>query len=191
MAETARTFTGGEQPQSGVVGGEISVGHYEGPEAHASHPWKCPKCGVENTTRLELGCPSCGGGVPGRHIGLPPPTPTLDRLAAQGAPSPLYDAARQWADAHPTAGLAAAFLAGYELATQQITAHIVQATPVTADVAALAPAGKPTRTIIAALDLFKDQVLAHEPEEVQSGEWCSAAEVDALITKLHERPAID
>ena len=43
-----------------------------------------------------------------------------------------------------------------------------------------------TRTITAALELFKEQVLSANPEEVKSGEWLSAEEVDALIQRFKE-----
>ena len=41
---------------------------------------------------------------------------------------------------------------------------------------------KVSRTIVAALKVFRDQfLLAAEPEEVRTGEWCSLLEVNALI----------
>ena len=58
--------------------------------------------------------------------------------------------------------------------------------PVTADIAPHAPEGKPRRTIIAALELFKDQVLRGAVEEISSGEWCSLEEVDLLIHQLKD-----
>lgn len=53
-------------------------------------------------------------------------------------------------------------------------------------IAPLAPEGKPTRTILAALALFRDQVLVEGPEEIATGEWCSAEEVTALIVSLQQ-----
>ena len=41
-----------------------------------------------------------------------------------------------------------------------------------------------SRTILAALQLFLDQVLRSAPEEVAEGEWLSAEETEALIRKL-------
>ena len=44
-----------------------------------------------------------------------------------------------------------------------------------------------TRTIIAALTFFRDQVLKDAQEEIASGEWLSLAEVDALIQALKDK----
>lgn len=171
--------------------------HYTGPERDVVAPWKCPACLVENLGRLELGCVHCGAGKPGVHVGVDAPA------AVVPAPAPEYSSGRNEASADDfdywyarsrdriNAGTwtqpqledlcRSAFDAGWR-AHQRI---VLQAPPVMSDVRALAPAGKPTRTIIAALDLFKDQVLRHQPEEVASGEWCSAEEVDALLVQLH------
>lgn len=40
------------------------------------------------------------------------------------------------------------------------------------------------RTILAALRLFRDQVLVEATEEIASGEWCTVEEVDQLIQQL-------
>jgi hypothetical protein len=64
--------------------------------------------------------------------------------------------------------------------------RLVAAPPVTADTAALSPAGKANRTIIAALELFRDQVLPTATEEISSGEWCDAQEIETLIHQLRE-----
>ena len=41
-----------------------------------------------------------------------------------------------------------------------------------------------SRTLVAALSFFIDQVLIHHPEEVQSGEWLTATDATALIDTL-------
>lgn len=40
---------------------------------------------------------------------------------------------------------------------------------------------KTSRTIVAALRMFKDFVLTQQPEEASTGEWCSLKEIDQLI----------
>lgn len=180
-----RTFYGGEPLTS--AGGEIGAGHYDGPEAHLTAPWKCPACGVQNDGRLELGCVHCSAGKPGRHVGLPPPpaveSPILrsTRTSLEDHAVAIYPAAETWAEFHPHASLAEAFVAGYLLAQGHLRPRSAQ--PST-DARALAPHAKAQRTIIAALEIFRDQILSQDPEEVASGEWCSAAEVTALIESL-------
>lgn len=164
--------------------------HYDGPTlGHA--PWKCPACGAENSGDVAAGCVSCGSGsqraykaqpsavADDLHL-APPPSPAL--AAVQHEAADLYRAADAWAAAHPDATLAEAFVAGHALAV----ARTVTAPPVTADVAALAPEGKARRTIVAALELFRDQVLPSATEEIASGEWCSREEVDQLLEQLRE-----
>jgi len=195
----------------GAVAGGGEVGgdrHYDGAGLGAFGVWKCPACRVEHTTPFEQGCPNCGAGVPGYHVGNPPPPPRADQAAPAGNvhahgggqvhPSAAFTAVREdldrgmavyaaagaWGAAHEEASLAEAFVAGYQLAHQQAIAHTMQAAPVTADVEQLAPAGKARRTIVAALRLFKDQVLTQTPDEIESGEWCSLEEADALIQQL-------
>lgn len=181
-----RQFYGGTPP-TGAAGGEIGAGRYDGPEAHIEAPWKCPACGVQNEAPLKFGCVHCGSGQPGKHVGQPPaspPPPQTVHDTREG--SPIYVAACAWAEQRPLASAVDGFLAGYALAWQLASAHTVQAAPVTADVSHLAPEGKPRRTIIAALEIFRDQVLTQAEAEIASGEWCSVAEVDALIDQLME-----
>jgi hypothetical protein len=52
--------------------------------------------------------------------------------------------------------------------------------------AAFPPEHKERRTAIAALELFRDQVLTKDHEGVESGEWCSPAEVTAIIKQLQQ-----
>lgn len=187
----ARQFYGGE-PLTGnpaPSAGEITAGRYTGPETHAQGPWKCPSCGAGNDGPIPQGCTACGAGKPGYHIGNPPPAEVdlaLPPLAEERVPAAqfLQVAAAQWVDHHPEASPAEAFEAGYRLARLQVEAHTMQAAPVTADVESLAPEGKPRRTIIAALEIFKDQILSQAPDEIASGEWCSPSEVDALLAQL-------
>ena len=188
---------------------------YDGPGL-GSAPWKCPRCGAENSGLLDVGCTSCGSGsAPARHVGVQPPPVTrragttplqgrpLDddgaieflppaKAAATERPQEHSEAsawAAQWTAQHPTAGPFDAFLAGYLCALQIARAHLMQAPPVTADVASLAPSGKVRRTIIAALELFKDRVLPEAQEEIASGEWCSIEEVEQVLQQLRDEDA--
>jgi hypothetical protein len=211
MAESSRTFYGGE-PVTGAVGGELDAGKYDGPEAHARAPWKCPACGVQNEGILAQGCVHCGAGKPGYHVGLPPPDPALKNTPAFQAVQAdlargvelLQQAAgdvvryhflawlkpRVAEDGNPWGVekheqlLEEAFRAGWIAGAQNQAHRTMAAPPVTVDVATLAPEAKAQRTIIAALQIFKDQILSQGPEEISTGEWMSIAEVDALITTL-------
>lgn len=174
---------------TGEVGG---ARHYDGPGLGEVGAWKCPACAAENTGPIDAGCVSCGSGsARARHVGQPPPAAQVSKSPAFQAvkadmdrAADLYQAALAWSGAHQQASLADAFVAGWQLAQAQFAAHAIAAPPVTADVATLAPEGKARRTIIAALEVFKDQILSGRPEEVASGEWCSAEEVDELIARM-------
>jgi len=197
-----RSFYGGE-PLAGGAGGEISTGKYRGSEAEQaeSAPWKCPACGLQNESPLKFGCVHCGGGKPGYHVGNPPPAAAVEEILAQqeqkadpvwpNDPGPsALDAFDDWLRGHQhnpvfhatenAEILKRAFVAGW-LAAQGVTVH---AAPVTVDVDTLAPHTKAQRTIIAALEIFKDQILSQSPDEISSGEWMGPGEVDELIATL-------
>lgn len=174
----------------------VKGGHYTGPEAHVIAPWKCPACGVEQVGRVELGCPSCGSGKPGVHVGVQQAA-TPHREVQQGPwianPAPEWQGAfRTWFQARIAEDgnpwgiekheqlLRETFLAGWRAALGQT----MQAPPVTVDVTRLAPEGKSYRTLIAALEMFIDGILRQQPEEIASGEWCSVEEAQALIEQL-------
>lgn len=169
--------------------------HYEGPDL-GSAPWKCPACAAENAGPLAAGCTVCGSGsAPARHVGVAPPTVEDLRLSQAQLESGLvllandrvraqetYEAARQWVAGHADADPFQAFIAGYQLASAQAQARTLTAPPTTA--ATLAPEGKARRTIIAALELFTDQVLRDATDEISSGEWCSVEEAETLLHQL-------
>lgn len=167
----------------------VRGGKYDGPEAHVLAPWKCPACGVEQVGRVELGCPSCGSGKPGVHVGV-----QQAARVAQGRPlqissglegNSIVRLAKQWLLDTTDATAIDGFLAGYEAGLLEgRRALLAQAPPVTADLTRLSPEGKTYRTIIAALEMFVDGVLRGNPEEILSGEWCSIEEAKALIEQL-------
>lgn len=154
--------------------------HYRGPGLGEVGMWACPSCGAENAGPLAGGCLVCGAGKPGQQVEAPPPPPAPPT-------SVPGDAAGSWWERHPDATLEQAFTAGYiegmrdAMRKQAEVAHQRQA---------LSPEGKLHRTILAALALFRDQVLAADPEEVTSGEWLSAAEVTAFITQLSQQQGV-
>jgi hypothetical protein len=186
----------------GIVGGDR---HYTGPGL-GDGPWKCPACNADQSGPIALGCQDCGAGT-AQPYKAPAPAGNVGRSTdaggtegARAVPFALvkgdldqammmYGLAEQWAATHDTASLAEAFVAGYALARQQHEARTMSAPPVTADLDRLAPEGKPRRTIVAALDYFKDQILSQRPEEIETGEWCSPEEVDQLIAQLQEEPS--
>ena len=198
--------------------------HYTGPEVAAPALWHCPACGQENQSPLNAGCPGCGSGQPGRHVGVDPiitpemrqvieeaigvrsmPAPSLGVPAVppfivQTDISPAFTAWwRQQADAvrsdpNLTDQLYRAFTAGWEArqGTEGVAA-MPQSAPSTTVAPPMGQTGSEqartvqTRTIIAALRFFSDQVLKEAQEEIASGEWLSRAEVDALIQDLKDK----
>lgn len=178
------------------IGGaeNIGAGRYTGPEAQQHAPWKCPACGVENLGVLGKGCVHCGSGKPGYHIDqTPPPTehkplsalmqPVLDDLVYVSFERWLREVAtldRNFAATENERLLEAAYRAGWVAGAQNQAHH----TPMDLPPAPLRPESKPQRTIIAALELFKDQVLFGAIEEIATGEWCTVAEVEDLIARF-------
>ena len=92
--------------------------------------------------------------------------------------------AANWHAQHSAADGFEGFVAGYLCALQVMRAHTMTAPPVTVDTEALAIGGKARRTIIAALEIFRDQILREATEEIASGEWCSVEETEGLIQQL-------
>ena len=74
-----------------------------------------------------------------------------------------------------------AFLAGWQAATAQAPQVRPTDLPLEGTVE--------SRTIVAALEMFKEQVLAGDPPEVQSGEWLNAKDVDVLIQGIRANAA--
>jgi|SRR5215510_2769715 len=159
--------------------------HYGGPGL-GEGIWRCPSCGADNAGPLALGCPACGAGRPGHRADAtqappPPPSPLPSVPPADIASD---DLALRWIRQHPAATLAEAFSAGFAEGLQEARrtlrpGDLVHAEP------AFDERGKLTRTLISALELFRDQVLAGSPEETRTGEWMTAAEVTAFLKTLH------
>lgn len=194
---------------AGAAGQTEHVGgprHYKGSEAAAKLPWKCPACGGENVGRLVgEGCEHCGSGVgSATHVGVPefvrrekgvPETHTITRVEQRN--SSVDDAFIRWllGLGHTTpldlaAQLAVAFKAGWA-ARGGSAVDGPEEIPTTA--ADDAPADTvltgtiQSRTIVAALQYFKDQVLAQHPEEIDTGEWAKPEDIDALIEEIRGR----
>jgi hypothetical protein len=197
----------------GVVGGSRS---YDGPGL-GSAPWECPVCKVPNTGDLSHGCASCGSGsARPQHVGQPSIVKDMEQAAHEmrehrdlhltpgfaavkgdldtgmrelGREATIREIAQVWVERNPVSPPIDAFVAGYKFALAQAQAHTMTAPPVTADLISLAPEGKVRRTIIAALELFKDQVLRDAAEEIASGEWCSVQEAEQVIQQLKDEEA--
>jgi hypothetical protein len=145
--------------------------------------WNCPACGAENAGPLGQGCSSCGAGQPGRRAELPPPPP-----AGESPGSFSASLASRWLDAHPEASIEEAFTAGYAAGIDAARAALLQQTRRRDSREVFDPAGKVQRTLIAALELFRNRILADMPEAVESGEWCSPEEVNDLIAHISAQP---
>ena len=161
--------------------------HYQaaprGPQA-----WKCPACGADNAGPLEQGCSSCHSGEPGSHVGVPPPAPKkMDDAATVGAKvffadTPADSAYLAWSRETYSAGqytddvrqaLYEAFKAGFQAGIGQVSQ---MATP-------LAGTAE-SRTVVAALRMFLENVLPTATEEIQTGEFLSIEATEALIQRL-------
>jgi hypothetical protein len=174
----------------GLVGGDR---HYTGGLAEAG--WTCPACGADQSGPLAQGCVNCGAGRPGHRAaervatarpgGIedtpPPPLPPQAQ--------PTRTVFERWVDAHPGATLQDAFQAGFVEgvraahagAKQHAHAQTRQQTET------YAPEHRMTRTLIAALTLFKDQVLVEADQEIASGEWASIDDVNQLLAHLRQQ----
>lgn len=163
--------------------------HYTGSGLGAESGWKCPACGAENAGPIAAGCQLCGSGKPGWRAADPPPPPPI----TIEPPVDAIDDAAAWARRHRDATLEQAYTAGYVEGFRQARRDLVeqarreqaaeQPLPTTVE-------AKELRTFIAALELFRDQVLIGDPEEVQKGEWLSAQEVASLIARLRHEEAV-
>lgn len=183
----------------GNVGGSR---HYEGGGLGPLASWHCPACGMVNAGVLERGCEYCGSGAPGRHVGTQPPAPPRARVSERAPDDPTYQTPvapaeatepegeeqlgvfDRWALRHPKATLEDAFTAGYAEGVRAARHAQLAAQPATTAAVALSPHEIVNRTLVAALELFRDQVLQGEPEEVATGEWLSAYQVNGLIREI-------
>lgn len=173
--------------------------HYVGGGLGQEGGWDCPSCGSENMGPIAQGCVACGAGRPGRHVGMSPPPPPAapDEITTPPAtvgPEPEVrrrDLATIWAEEHPDAdreeGFRAGFLEGVrqarmaQLREQQALDQQPQPTrpavPYVAD-------DMIQRTVLAALEHFRDHVLVSDPEETTTGEWLTQHQVTALIAQM-------
>lgn len=135
--------------------------------------WTCPNCAAENTSVISQGCPACGAGKPGQKA-----------ARMTGPPTHVDQAFDQWF--RPLANSVG--VAEADLMRKAFTAGWAMATP---DVSLVLPevekplTGTPeSRTLKAALQLFIDNVLETNPEEVISGEWISADAARNLLANI-------
>lgn len=168
----------------GAVGGSR---HYPAGGLGSEAGWHCPSCGAENGGPISQGCTLCGAGRPGRYIGDAPPPPPAAPTTPPAAEA-RGDLADAWAAEHTEVSVAEAFRAGY-FAGVRATLEAQASRQQPAAERDLPPEGIMNRTIIAALELFRDQVLAGAPEEIASGEWMSVAQVNDLLRQLRAHEA--
>jgi hypothetical protein len=152
--------------------------HYRGPGLGEAI-WNCPACGAENQGAIAQGCALCGSGRPGYKMDAPPPPPPT---ATPEPPAAEETEFTRWMRQHPDATVEDAYTAGYiegmrDARRQQLAAQPPAAAPP-------AEGDINSRTMIAALTFFRDQVLVDNPEEVTTGEWLNAAAVTNLIARL-------
>lgn len=170
-------------------------------------PWKCPRCGTENQTPLPQGCPVCGSGKPGFKApitdqGLPLQVPLEYRpqnalqTSQDVIPAPIdeqdvlqaYYAWRARQAGHQTGlpALEQVWFAGVEYGRRTFLTAAAPELPMS-EVSPIPDSDIGTaesRTLIAALELFIEQVLQHDPEEVTSGEWLTAQAARDLINRI-------
>lgn len=154
--------------------------HYTGPGLGEAM-WHCPSCGAENHGPIPGGCVTCGAGNPM----APPPKPPEPRTAAEE--DEQLGPFDRWALTHPQATLEQAYTAGYTKGVRDATHALVEQQRLATEQQAFDPKGKVNRTVVAALMIFRDQVLATEPEEIATGEWMSVDEVTQLIRQLSQQ----
>lgn len=165
----------------GAVGGSR---HYDGGGLGDERGWKCPGCGAVNLGLIKYGCDACGAGAPG-HKGEPPPAPP--RLDPEVEQVEQGDVADYWARTHPEASVAEAYRQGYAEGVR--AARQAEPAPPQTPATPVGPDATIARTVVAALELFRDQILVGNPEEVQSGEWLSADQVTAFIQQILQTEA--
>lgn len=145
--------------------------------------WKCPACGSENSGLLEQGCAVCHAGKPGVHLEPVQSTQVREEPTDAAFSTDIQtvdEAYIRWRTAgnhrleHEQNVLAyEAFKAGYQMGVSQVAETRVP----------LAGTAE-SRTIVAALKIFRESVLPTASEEIASGEWLGIAEVDKLIARL-------
>lgn len=196
------------------VGGQR---HYEGQGLGPVIQWACPACGKSNSRPLSEGCEWCHSGEgAAKHVGVDPIVRKVEKSSYMVVGTALPNATNIHVTDDSNAAflgwlaqkriempsiiplLSEAFVAGWQSYATVLRAGVVMPldsrdeTPQDADATTQATAepleGTPeARTIIAALELFRAQVLAEGPEEVGTGEWLGAGEIDRLIEDVKGR----
>lgn len=149
--------------------------------------WKCPACDASNTGPLEQGCVSCGSGKPGQFVGIDPPASRMvvpSTVEHSVSDDPISDGFVTWwkqrghaLDLKDVRSLAyEAFQAGFQAAV----ARVVQPELPISGTAE-------SRTIVAALRLFLENVLPTATDEIASGEFLSVQQTEALIQRIERK----
>lgn len=171
--------------------------HLAGRLPGVDDPWICPRCGAENATPLPQGCQACGSGKPGMKAPETPKRPQTPQEAlsvrqepARAAIGSLDDlqafhawlARRTFSKDAPAPTLQEVWMAALEYA--RFAARGAEAELLEAPTPEALSAEQ--RTLIAALELFIDQVLQHAEDEISSGEWLTVEQARHLIARIKE-----
>jgi hypothetical protein len=98
------------------------------------------------------------------------------------APSQQFNEFQAWVARHPDATVEQAFTAGYIEGVRAARKAQLAAQPPRPQLDA--GDAKTYRTVIAALGMFRDQILSSHPEEVETGEWLTPDEANSVIAQL-------
>jgi hypothetical protein len=175
--------------------------------------WACPACGEQNLSVIGTPCGHCGSGGGAKFVGVDPivrkgeTRDPLHGIPAMGAVDELLTQRpvgvdrvafgfAQWlnTEERPAVELSAevyalllrAFRAGVEWhREQQMTSPVTP--PIENAPVAVPRSERSNRTIVAALKLFKDQILSQLSKadlDAEEYEWLHPEEVDELIREL-------
>lgn len=156
--------------------------------------FRCPQCGVQNEGLLADGCTACGSGsAKASFVGVPPVRPARESVPEREAftpppitptyESPLMAAFAQWMSAAEGAITSEVFVLVLSAFKAGVTFGMGQTDSIQGGAVAMTGTAE-SRTVIAALRMFIEQILSQHPEECQSGEWMSAEQAEAVIARL-------
>ena len=179
--------------------------HYTGADTRQVVEWKCPGCGESNISVLGSPCSVCGAGGGAKHVGIDPivrkgQTPAEAPLGAVKPPAVSATPFDRWlfesGISTDTAGYVLArkaWNAAIAYVQRQMTNAERRELPLdeaieTAAPSVALPGTRESRTIVAALRFFLDQIVRASDTAAEEYEWLQPEEIDALIQKLETPP---
>lgn len=156
--------------------------------------FRCPQCGVQNEGLLADGCTACGSGsAKASFVGVPPVRPPRDSVPEMESftpppdpstfQSPLMAAFAQWVTPYRASVTSEMFTLLLYAFKAGVAFGMGQTDSIQGGAVAMTGTAE-SRTVIAALRMFIEQILSQHPEECQSGEWISAEQAEAVIARL-------